>query len=117
MGTVPRSKAASFRGAGGTTPPRRPPRSVGVHVDDSLRERLGCLLRDVVPDPARDRPMLVLPRELRRVRAGVGMWSAVGVALQRDRGHRDGGRLGKLLLELVVAALPAGETQPPAIVV
>src|SRR6266550_3681627 len=44
-----------------------------VDVEDGVREGLGRLLRQVMADTALDRPMLVLPGELRRVGARVRM--------------------------------------------
>ena len=52
---------------------------------------------------------------------GVGtrfrMGRAVGVTLERDRGHGDDGALGEPLLELVVLGLAVGQPEPPAVVV
>ena len=49
--------------------------------------------------------------------AGVGMRRAIGVAFERDRRHADDGRLGELLLQLVILRLAFGKTEPPAVIV
>ena len=45
------------------------------------------------------------------------MRRAVGVAFERDRGHRDHRPRGELLLELGVLGFAVGEPEPPAVVV
>src|SRR4051812_20417878 len=88
-----------------------------VHVDDSLGEGGGRLLRHVVTDP-RQGAVLVLAREPVPVRRTVAR-SREGIPLgvEGDGGHVDDRPRGEPLLESVVAALPVRKAQPPAVVV
>ena len=80
------------------------------------RRRPGRLLRQVVPDAARERPVRVPARELLGVGEGRD-GRAVGIAFQRDRGHIDRRRDGEPLLQFVVLRLALGQAQAPAVVV
>src|SRR5262252_7136847 len=92
-------------------------RSVVVHVDDGFREGFRSLLRQVVPDAARDGAMRVPARELRRVGAGSGMGRAIGVAFEGDGGHGDDGSGGELPFQIVVTWFAVGHAEPPSVVV
>jgi len=67
---------------------------------DRIGERLRGLLREVVSDAALDRPVRIRPRELGGVGAGFRMGRAVGITLERDRGHRDRGCFREPLLQV-----------------
>src|SRR5271170_5104899 len=70
-----------------------------THVKDGVGERRRGLLGEVVPDAALDRPVRIAPRELLRIGTWLRMGRAVGVTLERDRGHGDDRSFGKLALE------------------
>src|SRR5262249_28819790 len=72
-----------------------------VNVDNRLCESLQRFLRKVVADAALDQPVLVPAGELAGVGLRVGMGRAIGVALHRDAGHADDGRLGELGLQVL----------------
>src|SRR5215470_608484 len=95
----------------------RAARSESIDVDHCLRKSLRGFLRKVVPDAAADEPMLVFARELLGV--GFGRWvgCAIRIALERDRGHGDDGRLGKPALEVVILRFAFGQSLPPAVIV
>jgi hypothetical protein len=84
-------------------------RSLPIDVHDGVRERLRRLLRQVVPDAARDHPVRVLADELAGVRARVRMRSPVGISLERDRRYLDRGARRQPPLELVVRRLALGQ--------
>ncbi len=86
-------------------------------VDDGGREVLWCFLRQVVADATREIPMLVLAGELRGVRRRSRMRRAVGVAFERDRGHRHHWPCGEPALECIERRLAGSQAQPPAVVV
>lgn len=67
-------------------------RSVAIDFDDRVGEGLRGLLKQVVPDPAGDQPVRVCAREHLGVRARIRMWSAVGIAFERNRRHANDGR-------------------------
>jgi hypothetical protein len=75
------------------------------------------LLRQVVPDAARDGPVLVLARELVPVGGGLGVGCTVGVTFESDRRNGDDRAGGELPFEFVVAFFAAGQAEPPAVVV
>ena len=82
-----------------------------------MGECLRGFLRQVVPDAARDGPVRVRARELRRVGAGFRMGRAVGITFEGDRRHGDDRALGQLLFEIVVLCLALGQAKAPAVVV
>src|SRR3954451_14042845 len=86
-------------------------------VDDGLGEGPWRFLRQVVPDAARDDLVLVSPRELPGIGAGVGVWCAIGVALQGDGGHGDGGTRGQPPLQIGVLRIAVSQAEPPAVIV
>ena len=88
-----------------------------VDVDHGIGERPRRLLRQVVSDAAGDDPMLVGADELRAIRRGIRVWSAVGVALQRDGGNGDRRSLGQPSLEIVVRRLAVRKAESPPVVV
>src|SRR5580704_14112646 len=75
------------------------------------------LLRKVVPDIALDDPVRVSAGELLGIGTGVGMWGTIGIAFERDRGHRDVGAFGQPLFDIVTSRLAFDHSEPPAIVV
>ena len=44
------------------------------------------------------------------------MWSAIGIALERDGRHRDDRRLRELSLQIVVLRLAFRQPEPPSVV-
>src|SRR5690348_13346693 len=90
---------------------------VAGDVDDGLGEVLRGFLRQVVPDAARDGPVLVLARELVPVGGGLGVGCAVGVPFEGDRRDGDDRAGGEPPFEIVVAFLAVGQAEPPAVVV
>jgi hypothetical protein len=86
-------------------------------VDDRLGKGLWGFLRQVVPNAARDEPVLISTRELAAISRGFRMGRAVGVAFHSDRGNGDDGPLGEFLFQIVVFPLAVGEVEPPAVIV
>ena len=86
-------------------------------IDDGLGEGLGCFLRQVVPDAARNDTMLVAAREFRRVDAGVRVRRAIGVAFERDGGHGNHRSGGESLFQIVILRFTVRQSQPPAVIV
>ena len=76
-----------------------------VYVGDGLGESPQSLLRQVVPDAARDAPMRVLARELCPMRAGIGMGRTIGITFEGDCWHGDLGAAGELLFQILVSCL------------
>src|SRR5205823_13881140 len=76
-------------------------RSEAVDVDDRLRKGLGRLLRQIVPDAARDGPMRILAREFLSIGAAVWMWRTIGITLEGNGGHADDRTSGQLLFQIV----------------
>src|SRR6266566_1273902 len=87
-----------------------------VDIDDSLGEGLRCFLRQIVPDTARDDPMLIFAREFAGIDTGVRVWCPISIAFQRHGGHGDGRSLGESLFQLVIFRLAISQSQPPAII-
>ena len=56
-------------------------------------------LWQVVPNAARDLPVLILSRELLGIGTGIRVRRAIGIPLQRDGRHRDGREPGQAVLE------------------
>ena len=77
-------------------------RLIRVNFRHRVGEGLGSFLRQVVADAARDGPVRVSTREFVGVSTGVGVWRAIGIALQRDRWNRDHRTCGKLVLQIVM---------------
>jgi hypothetical protein len=75
------------------------------HIGDSLGEGLRRFLRQVVSDPAGQRPVLVGAGEFLSVCCGFGMRRAVGVAFQGDGRNADHRCVRQPLLEIVVPRL------------
>ena len=67
-------------------------------------------------DAAADDPVLVFARELLRIRVRLRMRRAVGVALQRNRGHTDDWCLREAGFESVVARFTLRQPEPPAVI-
>ena len=86
------------------------------NVDDSFGEGLWGFLRQIVPDPALDEPVLILAREFLGVRAGLRMWCAVGITFQRNGGHGDDRARGKPLFQIVIFRLALSQAEPPAVI-
>jgi hypothetical protein len=88
-----------------------------VDVDDSLGKCLRPLLGQIVPDAAVDHSMLVFAGEFLRIRARVRVGCAIGIALERDSGHRDDRSCGEPLFQIVVFCLALGEAEPLPVIV
>src|SRR5262249_28119401 len=110
---------ASFGERGQVRAPANEPRlrrSPPGHVHDSLGERLWGFLRQVVPDPSRDVPVLVWARKFAPVGARLQVRRAVGVTLHGDGGHGNYRSCRKLLFQRVEFGFAFCEAQPPAVV-
>src|SRR5436190_14432186 len=86
-----------------------------VDIDDSLGEGLRCFLRQIVPDTARDDPMLIFAREFPGVGTGVRVWCPISIAFQRNRGHADGRSCSEPLFQLIIFRLAISQSKSPAI--
>jgi hypothetical protein len=86
-----------------------PNRSKAIDINDGLSECLRGFLGQIVTNSATDEPVLIFTREFLGVRAGVGVWRAVGSALKSDGGHADGRSAGNALVQIVVFRLALPE--------
>src|SRR5918995_4391496 len=89
---------------------------LGGDVEDGLGEGLRSFLRQVVPDAARDVPVLVLAGKPLRIGTGMRVRSAVRIAFERDGRHPDGGESGEPSFQIVVLRLAFSESEPPTVV-
>src|SRR5215472_527409 len=80
-------------------------RSEAAGVGDRLGEGLRGFLGQVVPYAAEDGPVRVLAGEFAGIGAGIGVWCAVGVALEGDGGHGDTREFSEPPLQIVVFRL------------
>src|SRR5918995_1908562 len=90
--------------------------SVGRDVDDGLGKVPWSFLREVVPDAAGDVPVLVLAGKPLCIGTGIGVRSAIRIALECNGRHLNGGEFGEPLFELVVLRLALSESEPPTVV-
>ena len=90
-------------------------RLVRVDIDDGLGKGLGCFLRQIMPDTARDDPVRIAAREFAGIGAGVRVKCPIGIAFQGHRGHGDVRSLGEPLFQFVIVRLALGQPEPPAI--
>src|SRR2546425_11253606 len=90
---------------------------IPIYLNDCFGKGAWRFLRQVVADATLDGPVCVLARELLGVKTGLWMRCSVGITLKRDSGHRDHGKCGKSLLQIVVFRLAFGETKLPTVVV
>ena len=86
-------------------------------VDDRFGKRVWGLLRQIMPDAARDGSMRVFAGEFFGIGGGFGMRRAIGVALEGNGRHGDDRRFGKPLFQIVVFWLTLREPKSPAIIV
>jgi hypothetical protein len=86
-------------------------------VDDRFSKSLRGFLREVVPNAARDVPVLIPAGEFVGIGAGVQVRCAVGIAFHGDGRHGDDREFGKPLFQVVVFRLAFRETKSPAIIV
>src|SRR3954452_9637780 len=91
-------------------------RSALGDLHDRVGEGPWGFLRQVVPDPACDEPVLVLAREFLGVSAGIRVRRAVRVALERNGWRRDCRERGQPLLEAVVFRLAFSQAEAPAVI-
>src|SRR5262245_62151478 len=90
---------------------------MATHFDNGVGEGPRRLLGQVVAYAPVDGTVRVLAGELGRVRAGIGVWRSVGIALEGNGGHGDDRRFGQSLFQIVVLRLAFGQALPPAVVV
>src|SRR5204863_4307082 len=82
--------------------------SQGRSVEHRTGERLWCLLRQIVPDPAGNQPVFILARKFFRVSGRLWMRCAIGITLQGDSRHTDDRCGGEALFEIVILRLARG---------
>src|SRR5438034_9611777 len=83
-GTSPKNRSQQARH------PRTCSRQTTADVEDGVGERLRGFLRQGVADAALDCPVRIRARELCGIRTRIRVRRAVGVTLERDRGHGAG---------------------------
>src|ERR687893_1317647 len=92
------------------------PVSMAIGFDYGFGKGLRGFLRQVVPDAALDKPVLVPAREFLRVGTRVRVRCAIRITFEGNGGHRDHREFGKPPFQLGVFRLAFGQTEPPSIV-
>src|SRR5438309_2330092 len=105
------------RGACAESYPSQSRRSGGSDIEDRLRKGLRGFLRQIVSHPTINGSVFVLAGEFLGVSAGLRMWRAIGITLERNRGHSNVGTRGKARFQFVILGLAFGQAKSPSIVV
>src|SRR6266404_1258545 len=105
------------RGARAESYPSQSRRSGGSDIEDRLRKGLRGFLRQIVSHPTVNGSVFVLAGEFLGVSTGLRVWRAIGITLERNRGHSDVGTCGKAGFQFVIFGLAFGQAKPPSIVV
>ena len=83
-------------------------RSIIVDLDDGLGKLLRGFLREVVPNAARDDPVLIFAREFPGIGTGLRVRGTIGIAFEGNGGHTDERAFGEVTPRPVEREAPPG---------